>query len=70
MLHKRGKTLEEAQEKATHQILQMRAAFEDAEVVDFGHILPVAIDLLDPKDVHVLAAALKTQAAEIVTDNL
>ena len=67
MLHKRGNTIEEAQEKAEHQIQQMRAAFEDAEVVDFEHLLPVASDLPDANDAHVLAAALKTQAAAIVT---
>jgi predicted nucleic acid-binding protein len=70
MLHRRGNTLEAAQEKAAHQIQQMRAAFEDAEVVDFEHLLPTASDLPDPNDAHVLAAALKTQAAAIVTDNL
>lgn len=70
MLKKRGNPIETAKEKATHQIQQMRAAFEDAEVVNFQHLLPIANDLPDPKDSHVLAAALKTQAAAIVTDNL
>lgn len=52
MLHKRGNTLETAKEKAAHQVQQMRAAFEDAEVVDFEHLLPVASDLPDAHDAH------------------
>ncbi|WIW50488.1 hypothetical protein ML401_35830 (plasmid) [Bradyrhizobium sp. 62B] len=47
----------------------MEAAFEDAMVADFDSFLPVAVDLPNPNDHHVVAAAAKTQAAMIVTEN-
>lgn len=70
MLEKRGAAPDVASAKAAHQIHQMRAAFEDAEVLDFENFKPIAHGLPDPNDVHVVAAAIKTQAAAIVTDNL
>jgi hypothetical protein len=48
----------------------MEAAFEDAMVEGFETFLPVCAALPDPKDAHVLAAALKTRADVLVTDNL
>ena len=48
----------------------MEDAFEDAMVEDFDAFEGVCAALPDPKDKHVVAAALKTQAAKIVTDNL
>jgi hypothetical protein len=48
----------------------MEAAFEDAMVTDFDIFLSAAADLPDPGDAHVVAAAIKTQAAMIVTENL
>ena len=48
----------------------MERAFEDAMVSDYDDFLGVAAKLPDPNDAHVLAAALKTQAAMIVTENL
>ena len=48
----------------------MEAAFEDGMVTDFDNYLPVAAGLPDPGDHHVVAAAAKTQAAMIVTENL
>jgi hypothetical protein len=48
----------------------MEAAFGDAMVLDFDAYLASALGLPDPNDAHVVAAALKTQAAIIVTENL
>lgn len=48
----------------------MEQAFSDAMVEDFERFLPICADLPDKKDAHVLAAALKTKADVIVTDNV
>lgn len=48
----------------------MEDAFEEAMVSNFDHLLCVCSGLPDPNDGHVVAAALKTQAATIVTENL
>jgi len=56
--------------KSQNARAQMEAAFEDAMVSDFAAYLPSCAGLPDPKDAHVIAAALKTQAALIVTENL
>lgn len=48
----------------------VKAAFEDAMVIEFNHSLPIAAGIPDSDDQHVVAAALKTQAAIIVTENL
>lgn len=48
----------------------MEEAFEDALVSGYEVFLPAAGCLPDPGDAHVLAAALKTRAAVVVTDNL
>lgn len=48
----------------------MESAFEDAMVVDFDRFFRSCEGLPDPKDAHVVAAALKTQASVIVTENL
>ena len=48
----------------------MEAAFEDALVCEYEAYLPSCAGLPDSKDAHVVAAALKTQAALIVTENL
>lgn len=53
--------------KARHQ---MELAFEDAMVSDFSSFQSACTALPDTKDIHVAAAALKTQAAMIVTENL
>ncbi len=60
---------EHAALEAAQQRARMEAAFEDAMVSDFDQLMSVCA-LPDPDDVHVLAAALKTQAATLVTDNL
>lgn len=48
----------------------MTVAFEEAMVTDFDMHLAASRILPDPNDAHVLAAAIKAQAAAIVTDNL
>ena len=55
---------------ATHARTSMETAFEDAMVEDFEDFLAVCGELPDQKDAHVVAAALKTKADVIVTDNL
>lgn len=53
---------------AHFQIARMRDAFPEACVQNFK--LHQEIKLPDPNDLHVLAAAIKAQAATIVTDNI
>lgn len=65
-----NKGVDDAAARAKRARSFMEAAFEEASVVDFDHLLPVCDALPDPGDRHVLAAALKTQAATVVTDNL
>lgn len=68
MLTKKG--VADAEERAARAIAAMRRAFADADVAGFEPLLSVCVDLPDPNDAHVIAAALKTQAAVIVTDNI
>ena len=60
----------DAAEKAAKARSDMARAFEDAMVTDFDHLLLVADQLPDQNDAHLLAAAIKTQASMIVTENL
>lgn len=55
--------------KAARARAAMERAFEDAMVVDYDVYLPICQGV-DPGDAHVIAAALKTQAHVIVTDNM
>jgi hypothetical protein len=48
----------------------METAFEDAMVSDFDRFMSAADGLPDPNDAHVVAAAIKTRASMIVTENL
>lgn len=48
----------------------MEEAFEDAVAKDYAAFISACADLPDPNDAHVVATALKTQAATIVTENL
>lgn len=68
ILSKKG--AQDAAERASRAIESMQEAFEEAMVEDFERFLCVAEGLPDPNDAHVLAAAVKTQAAVIVTDNI
>lgn len=67
---RQGKGHHDAASRAAKARQQMEKAFPDALVADFGRHLPSCRDLPDPKDAHVLAAALKTRAAVIVTENI
>lgn len=60
----------DASERAKKAREAMNSAFKDAKVEGFEALLGVGRTLPDPKDAHVVAAALKTQAAVIVTENL
>ena len=68
ILRKKGRA--DAADRAKRARASMEAAFEDAMVTDFDIFLPAAAGLPDPGDAHVVAAAIKTQAAMIVTENL
>lgn len=60
----------DAADRARRARTSMEAAFEEAQVNDYDQFLPSCSGLPDPDDKHVLAAALGTQAATIVTENL
>lgn len=68
MLAHRGD--EEARRRAARARQGMEDAFPEAAVIDFDPYLPACAGLPDPGDIHVVAAAMKTQAAMIVTENL
>ena len=61
---------EEASRRAARARQGMEDAFPEAAVTDFGAYFPACVGLPDPGDTHVVAAAMKTQAAVIVTENL
>ncbi len=67
MLTARG--VADAAERAARACHQMRRAFDDAAVTDWEP-LATGLELPDTGDLHVLAAAIKTRASIIVTDNL
>ena len=55
-------------EGAARQRAMMERAFPEALVADYGSFIET-LDLPDPDDRHVLAAAIQTKAAVIVTEN-
>lgn len=59
-----------AAEKAARQVIVMRDAFPEADVNNFGSFMSAADIVRDPKDRHVLAAALAAGVQCLVTDNL
>lgn len=64
------KGVADAAERAARARRSMEVAFEEALVTDFEALIPSCEALPDKKDAHVLAAALKTQASAIVTENI
>ena len=68
MLGAKGAT--DAAASAARARSSMEAAFEDAMVEGFDDLLSVGALLPDSDDAHVLAAAIKTRAAMLVTENL
>lgn len=65
-----AKNVPDATERSVRAVVLMKLAFEDAMVASYDDFLDVCDRLPDPGDRHVVAAALKTQAAVIVTDNI
>lgn len=68
-LTRRGTLPAEADQRASGLVAQMRGAFNDAEVAGWES-LEGTFGLPDPDDEHVAAAAVRAQAAVIVTSNL
>lgn len=68
MLDERG--LPDGGDRAKRSVAQMKAAFPEALVEDFELFETMRYGLPDMNDEHVLAAAIKTQAQAIVTENL
>jgi predicted nucleic acid-binding protein len=60
----------DAAKRAASACAAMERAFDDAIVEGFDSFLPVCAVLPDQNDAHVLAAAIKTRADVLVTDNL
>jgi hypothetical protein len=65
-----GKGDQGAAEKARRSRQEMERAFPDASVKGHEALIDCMQGLRDPDDRHILAAALKTRASVIVTDNL
>lgn len=68
LMAKRG--IPDSPARARESVDKMRAAFPEALVDDFGRFESATHGLPDQNDEHVLAAALKTQAQALVTENL
>lgn len=66
--HQRGNSDGDA--RARKAIAAMTKAFPEAMVEDFAQLLANPLGLPDPNDEHVIAAAVKTQAQAIVTENI
>lgn len=68
ILTKKG--VNDAADRASRARSSMEDAFEEACVLDYDEFLPSCGGLPDKNDAHVMAAAMKTQASVIVTENL
>ena len=60
----------DSEEHAAHAVRSMQSAFPEALIGDYNHLEHAVIGLPDQGDMHVVAAAMKTQAQTIVTENL
>jgi predicted nucleic acid-binding protein len=69
LLAKRGAPPEEVEASVTRLFRQMRITFPDALATEWEQLVPT-IQLPDPNDRHVVAAARAGRADVIVTDNL
>lgn len=68
LLEERG--LSDSAARARGSVANMKAAFPEALVEDFDLFETMTYGLPDKNDEHVLAAAIKTQAQALVTENL
>lgn len=64
------RSIADSRARAAQSVASMRAAFPEALVEDFGLFEATTYGLPDRNDEHVLAAAIKTQAQALVTENL
>jgi len=64
------RAFQDAKARATRARQAMERAFQDAMVESYEAVLGAVPDLPDLRDRHVVAAAMKTRASVIVTDNL
>lgn len=64
-----GKGADDPEGRAARACDQMRNAFPDNVVAGFEALIPAVTGLGDDDDRHVVAAAIKTKASVIVTDN-
>lgn len=65
-----AKSVADAAERAARARANMERAFQEALVTDFEALMPACQTLPDKDDAHVIAAALKSQASMIVTENV
>ncbi|CDO38359.1 conserved hypothetical protein [Novosphingobium sp. KN65.2] len=66
----RERDLDDPEARGARAIRAMQTAFPEAMVEDFELIVSAQFGLPDPDDEHVIAAAVKTQAQDLVTENL
>jgi len=61
---------DDAKAKAARTIEYIKTAFPESTVDDYESQIPLAAGFPDEKDAHIIAAAVKTRASMIVTENL
>lgn len=65
-----AKGLPDARDRAKRARANMERAFGEAAVAGYESLIEGLSELPDPEDTHVIAAAIKTRASVIVTENL